>query len=59
MPKIDGRRNNGGHRGTGPKPKGNTERITLRLPPDLKTDIERTAQKNGRSMNDEIVERLR
>lgn len=38
-----------------------TERTqrTLRLPPDLDAEVEEAAAKAGRSMNDEIVVRLR
>lgn len=63
MSKKDGRKNNGappgGYPGAGQPSKGNTERITLRLPPDLKNTLDTAKTENNRSLNDEIVDRLK
>src|SRR5437764_6494045 len=47
--------------GGGRKPKGSApgEPLTIRMPPDLRAELERAAKKRGRYLSEEILGRLR
>lgn len=42
-----------------PRPKTNREKLTLRLPPDVHVLVKNAAAENDRSLNAEIIARLR
>jgi predicted HicB family RNase H-like nuclease len=42
-----------------PRPKTDREKLTLRLPPEVHVRVKACAADNGRSLNAEIVQRLK